>query len=320
MNRHVLLLALLPVLSFLAPLTNAQESATVTEAAPAAPAPAPAPATAPAPAPAPAPAEAAPAPAAVTPVTQGTKLALFPFQTLPKIDTRAAAALVKGLTRALEDSGKFTLLERPVLANLSTELEFNRKNEIKTDSAAKWGLEHGADYVITGNVIAAGKGQGGMGIGGVRISAKSISLAVDLRLINCATAGAEVEDTFKEDKLGLGLAVGTVDFDPESNRGSEMVAIVLQQIVRAVLSTIHPPVVTQVDDGAQRVTLNYGSDIFAQDERWELFLQADGEKASKVGAIRITEVRDTDATGAIIDGTAVEGAVARFDKAGKKQE
>lgn len=270
--------------------------------------------------------EAEPVPPQETPPpaeTTKTALAIFPFQSQPKIDTRVARSMVTSLTRMMEETGEYSLLDRGAMANLNGELQFTRKGELKTESIAAWGQTHQLAYIITGNVVAAGKGHGGMGIGGVRISAKAISLAVEIQVIECATGELLVEDTFKEEKTGLGLAVGTVEFDPESIRGSEMVTMVLQQVARAVRTAIRPPVVTAIEESGERVTLDYGTTIFQVGDHWESFQQETPEegrgKATKTGALQITEVREDDATATVLDGTPSVGDVARFDKAAKKK-
>ena len=275
-----------------------------------------------------------PAPEAVaeaTPESHLVRLAILPFQSRPKIDTRVAAAMVRELTNALTATGRFALLERSAMTDVSSALDYTRKGALKPESAAAWGAQHQLDYVIAGEVLAAGKGLGGMGIGGVRISSKAISLAVDIQLIDCKTAASPVADTFKEEKTGLGLAVGSVEFDPESRRGSEMVQVVLGHILREVLTAIEPPQVTAVESNGEVVTLNAGSIIFAPEERWELFkpmpLKAAAEtsearkgKVDKVGALRIVSVSDGNATATVVDGTASIGDIVRFDKMGKKKK
>jgi curli biogenesis system outer membrane secretion channel CsgG len=266
------------------------------------------------------------------PATTGQPvIAVFPFQSRPKIDTRASVALSKRLRKTLDATGKFTFTERSAMANLGSELEFTRKGYIKAKSAAEWGTNNGANYVVTGLVVAAGKGHGGMGVGGVRISSKAIALAVDVQLIDCGSGAVLIEDTFKEEKTGLGLALGTVEFDPESRRGSEMVASVLRKLSRDLLTTLDPPKVSAVDEAGQLVTLAYGTAVFAAGDRWELFAAekavADPEAATqnprkpqKLGAVRISEVQEGGATATLVDGSAEVGAVARFDKAGKKKK
>ncbi len=260
-----------------------------------------------------------------------TAIAIFPFQSRPKIDTRVAAAMVTKLSVALESTGKFSLLDRSAMKDLGGVLEFTRKGYIKPESAAAWGVEHSMDYVITGMVVAAGRGHGGMGVGGVRINAKAISLAIDIHFVNCATGKAVVKDTFKEEKAGVGLALGTVEFDPESRRGSEMVAIVLRRITRAILTVVNPPVVTAVDESGLAITLSYGGNVFEPGQRWELFTPGEstinpetGEqstgKTTKCGAVRITTVEDGTTTAEVVDGVATVGAIAKFDKPGKKKK
>jgi len=262
--------------------------------------------------------------AEMAPAAGGTAMAIFPFQTRPKIDTRVGASMVARLTNALEAAGHFELLDRTAMANLSNEVEVTRKGEFKTDSIAAWAAERGIRYVITGTVVAAGKGHGGMGVGGVRISAKAISLAVEIRLIDAARGETLIENTYKDEKLGLGLAVGTVDFDPESLRGSEMVVAVLQGVLRDVLALTHPPMVTQLDESGQTVTLNYGANVFSVDDRWELYLPRGAGESSgdttKMATIVITEVGEAESTGTVVDGTAVLDAAARFDRAGSKRD
>lgn len=263
------------------------------------------------------PSEATPAP---------TRIAILPFQSRPKIDTRVAAAMVRELTDALNATGRFELLERSTMADVASALDYTRKGVLKPESAAAWGAPHELDYIIAGEVLAAGKGLGGMGIGGVRISSKAISLAVDIQLIACPTAETPVSDTFKEEKTGLGLAVGSVDFDPESRRGSEMVQVVLGHILREVLSAIEPPMVLSVASDGEVVTLDSGTMVFAPEQRWELFKPVpksdEGQKSKpdKVGAVRIVTVDESTATATVVDGSATVGDIVRFDKMGKKKK
>lgn len=254
------------------------------------------------------------------------RIAILPFQSRPKIDTRVAAAMVREMTAALAATERFSLLEREAMSDVAAALDYTRKGALKPESAAAWGAQHQLDYVIAGEVLAAGKGLGGVGIGGLRISSKAITLAVDIQLIACNSAETPVSDTFKEEKTGLGLAVGSVEFDPESRRGSEMLQVVLGHILREVLSAIEPPTVLSVAGDGDVVTLDAGALIFAPEQRWELFKPAteSGEekksKPDKVGALRIVTVDETTATATVVDGTATIGDIVRFDKMGKKKK
>ena len=90
-------------------------------------------------------------------------VALFPFQSRPKIDARVGAAMVRRLTGILGSRGDCSLLERSKITGLNSSLEITRKGYIKPESAAAWGTEHGVDYIVTGMVVAAGKGHAGTG-------------------------------------------------------------------------------------------------------------------------------------------------------------
>ena len=275
-------------------------------------------------------AEAAPAPdAEVAPAL--TKVAIFPFRSRPKVDTRVAITVTRQLTAVLEEDGRFELLPQAAMTNLETEIEYTRRGNIKVQSAADWGTAHGMDYVIVGSVVAAGKGHGGVGIGGVRISAKAISLGIDIQLVQCDIAEAIIEDTFKEEKTGLGLAVGAVEFDPESRKGSEMVTAVMAQINRAVLTTFHPPTITSVDAATQEIGLVPGLRVFQVGERWEIFSPSGDKinsktgksgpaKASKIGALEIVSVTEENALAQLTDGSAQVDATVRFDKAAPTNE
>jgi hypothetical protein len=61
--------------------------------------------------------------------------------------------------------------------------------------------------------------------------------------------------------------------------------------------------------------------VYLAGERWELFqTKPESGKLDKIGAVRITSVGEKESIGDLVDGTAVQGAVARFDKPAKNDD
>lgn len=147
------------------------------------------------------------------------------FQTVPVNGIEAM------ITDALNNSGRFRLVERQAIGNVMQEQDFGASGRVATPSAAGMGQILGAEYLVEavitsydpgtnakstnigGIASAAGLG-GGLGalVGGLSINSASSSLGMNIRLIDATTSEViftkQIEREIKESGLGFGGAVG----------------------------------------------------------------------------------------------------------------
>ncbi len=143
------------------------------------------------------------------------------FQTVPVNGIEAM------ITDALNQSGRFRLVERQAIGNVMQEQDFGASGRVATPSAAGMGQILGAEYLVEavitaydpgtsakstnvgGLANAAGLGGafGGL-LGGVSVNSSSSSLGMNIRLINATTSEVvftkQIEREVKESGIGFG--------------------------------------------------------------------------------------------------------------------
>src|SRR6476620_11061030 len=141
------------------------------------------------------------------------------FGTTQNIGTGIAAALT---TRVTQD-GKFTVVERRKVANLTKEQDFAASNRVKQGTGARVGQIRGADLTLMGDIVVFGRddrkvsGAAGAivpGAGGVAGGYKSDSKAVVVlayRMVDTETnevvASGEARGESKRTSKGFGAAM-----------------------------------------------------------------------------------------------------------------
>jgi curli biogenesis system outer membrane secretion channel CsgG len=141
------------------------------------------------------------------------------FGTQQNIGTGIAAMLT---TRVTQD-GKFTVVERRKVANLTKEQDFAASNRVKQGTGARVGQIRGADLTLMGDIVVFGRddrktsagvgaivgGAGGV-IGGSKGEAKAV-VVIDYRLIDAETSEivgtGEARGESKRTSKGFGAAM-----------------------------------------------------------------------------------------------------------------
>jgi curli biogenesis system outer membrane secretion channel CsgG len=141
------------------------------------------------------------------------------FGTQQNIGTGIAAMLT---TRVTQD-GKFTVVERRKVANLTKEQDFAASNRVKQGTGARVGQIRGADLTLMGDIVVFGRddrkvgggagaivgGAGGV-IGGSKSDAKAV-VVIDYRLVDAETSevvgSGEARGESKRTSKGFGAAM-----------------------------------------------------------------------------------------------------------------
>mgnify|MGYP002777056254 CR=1 FL=1 len=150
------------------------------------------------------------------------------FQTVPVNGIEAM------ITDALNQSGRFRLVERQAIGNVMQEQDFGASGRVATPSAAGMGQILGAEYLVeavitsydpgtsakstnVGGIASAlgGSRLGGLGAlaGGLSVNSSSSSLGMNIRLIDATTSEViftkQIEREIKESGIGFGgLGIG----------------------------------------------------------------------------------------------------------------
>lgn len=254
---------------------------------------------------------------------QRATVAILPFQNKAGIDNRISDALVDMATTSLTQTRKFDVVERASLETLAEELNLSESGWVDSKSAAEWGKLKGADYLIIGIVTEAGRSHGGVGLGGFKVNPTSVALAIDVRFVDSSTGSVVFADSLRDEKKGLGLSLGTIEFDPESEKGGEMARAVIDALTTKIMLTVYPPKVVKFDESTKEITLNYGDIIFEDGQLWDVFQEGEvvidpdtgeslGNDETKVGQIRITSTMDKLSKATLLSGSAHDGAVCRL--------
>lgn len=121
------------------------------------------------------------------------------------------------LSNELLGTGVFKVVERKKLDAVLTEQDLGASGRVSKRSAAKMGKLTGAQYLITGSVSnfeSSGSKGGAFSFKGIAIGGKkkTVSLGIDIRVINATTGEVEyartVEATAKSGGLSIGLYRG----------------------------------------------------------------------------------------------------------------
>ena len=141
------------------------------------------------------------------------------FGTQQNIGTGIAAMLT---TRVTQD-GKFTVVERRKIANVTKEQDFNASNRVKQGTGARVGQIRGADLTLMGDIVVFGRddrkvggavgaivpGAGGVA-GGSKSDAKAV-VVIDYRLVDAETSEVigtgEARGESKRTSKGFGAAM-----------------------------------------------------------------------------------------------------------------
>ena len=143
------------------------------------------------------------------------------FQTVPVNGIEAM------ITDALNQTGRFRLVERQAIGNVMQEQDFGASGRVATPSAAGMGQILGAEYLVEavitsydpgtnarstnvgGIASAAGLG-GGLGalVGGLSINSASSSLGMNIRLIDATTSEVIFTKQIEREVSQSGLAFG----------------------------------------------------------------------------------------------------------------
>jgi curli biogenesis system outer membrane secretion channel CsgG len=121
------------------------------------------------------------------------------------------------LSNELLGTGVFKVVERRKLDNVLTEQDLGASGRVSKSTAAKMGKVTGAQYLITGSVSnfeSSGSKGGGLSFKGIRVGGKksTVSMGIDIRVINATTGEVEyartVEATAKSGGMRIGLSRG----------------------------------------------------------------------------------------------------------------
>jgi curli biogenesis system outer membrane secretion channel CsgG len=127
------------------------------------------------------------------------------------------------MTTRIARDGKFTVVERRKVANLTKEQDFSASNRVKQGTGARVGQIRGADLTLMGDIVVFGRddrnksagvgaiaGGGGGVIGGSKNDAKAV-VVLDYRLIDAETseiiATGEARGESKRTSKGFGAAL-----------------------------------------------------------------------------------------------------------------
>ena len=118
------------------------------------------------------------------------------------------------LSNELLGTGVFKVVERKKLDSVLTEQDLGASGRVAKNSAAKMGKITGAQYLVTGSVSnfeESGSKGGGFSFKGVSLGGKkkTVSMGIDIRVINATTGEVEyartVEATAKSGGMRIGL-------------------------------------------------------------------------------------------------------------------
>jgi curli biogenesis system outer membrane secretion channel CsgG len=254
------------------------------------------------------------------------------FGTQQNIGTGIAAMLT---TRVTQD-GKFTMVERRKVANLTKEQDFAASNRVKQGTGARVGQIRGADLTLMGDIVVFGRddrkvgggagaivgGAGGV-IGGSKSDAKAV-VVIDYRLVDAETSevvgSGEARGESKRTSKGFGAAMfaGGVGagggFNMTSSNFAETIIKLSQQIAAGPTTGSGGSRENDLDaivadvDGAN-ITINAGSAAgLAKGQTFTIYHKGKEIKDPKtgevldvqttpIGTLTITNVRDRISTG-----------------------
>jgi len=178
------------------------------------------------------------------------------FQTVPVNGIEAM------ITDALNQSGRFRLVERQAIGNVMQEQDFGASGRVASPSAAGMGQILGAEYLVEavitsydpgtnakstnvgGIANALGGRLGGLGAlaGGVSVNSSSSSLGMNIRLIDATTSEVVFTKQIEREIKESGIGFGGVGFGGSGAMGGFVGAYSRTPIGQAVIASINEAV------------------------------------------------------------------------------
>lgn len=179
------------------------------------------------------------------------------FQTVPVNGIEAM------ITDALNQSGRFRLVERQAIGNVMQEQDFGASGRVATPSAAGMGQILGAEYLVeavitsydpgtnakstnVGGIANAlgGSRLGGLGAlaGGLSVNSSSSSLGMNIRLIDATTSEVVFTKQIEREIKESGIGFGGVGFGGGGAMGGFVGAYSRTPIGQAVIASINEAV------------------------------------------------------------------------------
>jgi curli biogenesis system outer membrane secretion channel CsgG len=251
------------------------------------------------------------------------RMAVVDFNNKAGADPAMCSALVDMTMTAISKSGKFNLIERDALKKVAEEQNFGQGGAVDASSAVEMGKILGADYMLIGVVteLNAGEGQA-VSLGGIGFGQKKVSIAADIRVVDCTTGEVKLAETFREERKGTAVALGNAGFKAEEGTGAEMARPMIDKISAKVVAAVYPPTILRYDESAGTVIINYGDMMFSVGDLCDVVSLGDpvtdpatnkviGRVETKIGEIEITSADTKMSQGKIRSGQAQEGAIAK---------
>jgi curli biogenesis system outer membrane secretion channel CsgG len=229
------------------------------------------------------------------------------------------------LTTALVKTGKFSVMERDKLASILKEQDLGASGRIDPSTAARIGKVIGVGYIITGAVTEYGQSSMGGGGKGVNVGKKGYHATVDIRMVNATTGEIVFADSAGANKSSVSVRVFGIGGGERFNekKATEVMRIAIKKLTGKIMSTPLAPTgkpmasgsILVADVDGNIVTLNKGSNgglkagqavtisrkgKVIKDPQTGKILKV---KYIKVGTLKLTEVEESYAEGAITSGT-----------------
>jgi curli biogenesis system outer membrane secretion channel CsgG len=232
-------------------------------------------------------------------------------------------------TTQLQQSGKFTVIERAQLQSILSEQSLGASGAVSPSTAPKIGKLLGVQLIFTGSISAFSIKGGSGGAFGINVSSTRAKSTLDVRLIDTTTGEVILTATGSGDKKVGGVGIKGVNFENHYDEGiaSEALRPAIQQVTQNVLAQfdriaslapaagsgkvldVKSPTQIYID-GGQDGGLNVG-DTFAVYRVTEEIKDDDGnvldKVEEKVGKIVVTKVLSKSAIAESQSGTIKKG-------------
>ena len=280
------------------------------------------------------------APHAPPPPSSGLKhtVAVYQFQTP---DVTGASSTADGLTALLTDAlmrdGRFVVVEREDLANLTQEQQLGSGNQTTAETAAKSGQMIGASLIIRGSVTKYEPNAGSSGISfgvpvgdfgqqsGLGVKGGKSVIAIALRVIDSTTgqvvatvktqgtASSHEVDVSATNHSGANLQASSISNTPFGKAAEDAIDKAVPQLVLAADQQPWTAAVVEVDGDTVYVNAGANENLQAGTvlhvSRKTKVLTDPNTGAvldtlmADVGDIKVGEVREKVSTAAVVDGT-----------------
>ena len=242
-------------------------------------------------------------------------------RTQTREDTRA---FVDMLTTAFVKTRKFNIIERDRMGEI-----------LKEKGLASFGLIDGGgfnaiggiDYLLLGAITEYGVKESGLKIKGFSGSAKTATMAVDLRILDAADGTIVIADTISvSESASKGISVrgfATSTGDNDSAVLGTLMRKTASEISALVVSTLYPIKLISVSD--TEAVLNYGRGFLTEGEVLDVFALGEemidpdtgenlGGEEAYIGQLEIHSVQTKFSKAYVIDqaGVMARGMVARI--------